>query len=138
MRAENKRIADLIAKQKLEYYKAIKNLHGSYTLLRKDRVKFGGESQRNALQEGNKNQRQIKAKGISELLSGLDAEKGRHDYHFPPNYFKSDVINRDIGQDFYFKTPYDNILGQGQFSEVRKLVYKKSKRAYAVKTFRLP
>ena len=38
MREENKRIEELIARQKLEYYKAIKNLHGSYTLLRKDRI----------------------------------------------------------------------------------------------------
>ena len=90
------------------------------------------------MQEANEKQGKVKAKGIPELLKNIDADKGRHDYHFPPNYFNSDVVNRDISQDFHFSTPYDNILGQGQFSEVRKLVHKKSKRAYAVKTFRLP
>ena len=35
------------------------------------------------------------------------------------------------------RSSYENIIGQGRFSEVRKLKHKVTKRVYAVKTFRL-
>lgn len=40
-------------------------------------------------------------------------------------------------EDFHFKSMYENILGQGKFSEVRKLRFKTNNRFYAVKTFRV-
>ena len=40
---ESRRIEELILKQRIEYIKAIKNLNGSYTLKRKDQLKFSSK-----------------------------------------------------------------------------------------------
>lgn len=54
------------------------------------------------------------------------------------NFFNCQVRNKDLAEDFDQISTYENILGSGKFSEVRKLRHKHTKRVYAVRTFRLP
>ena len=54
------------------------------------------------------------------------------------DFFNCQVRNKDLSEDFDQESTYDNILGSGKFSEVRKLRHKQTNRVYAVRTFRLP
>ena len=102
---EEKKMEDLIAKQKLEYFAFIKNLHGSYTLLRRNQNNFSVDSKdlfelaREAVTNGWKQSRQKigprKRVGLA-LLKDLDSTKGQYEFLFKPNFFNCDVINRDI------------------------------------------
>ena len=47
--------------------------------------------------------------------------KGSSTIKYCPDYFQKEVFNVDLNEHFYFDHHYKNILGQGFFSEVRKL-----------------
>ena len=116
---------------------ALKNLMGCYTLLRQNQMQFGFVNETDLKKNANLNLGQPTSKATRILTQALDAKHAGYVFNFKSNFFISDKINIDICEDFIFKSPYENILGEGKFSEVRKLTHKKNKREYAVKTFRL-
>ena len=57
---------------------------------------------------------------------------------FEQDMLNFQIKNRDLNEDFYQDSTYVNILGQGVFSEVRKVKHRVFKKMYCVKTYRLP
>ena len=87
-----------------------------------------------------KRTRSARRASIKSLDTQGKCEMNLEDKHLniTSDFFNCQIRNRDIAEDFHLESTYDNILGSGKFSEVRKLRHKHTNRIFAVKTFRLP